>query len=85
MFKGTFLAPPQYPELNEALRQIAEEYHCTKDTIAYSWLLKLPLSVQVITGTTDPVHIQSAAKAADIILTAKQWYKLYTSAGNRLP
>ena len=55
------------------------------DTIAYAWLLRYPASMQVITGTTNPKRIASAAKAGNITLTRKEWYQIYLAAGNRLP
>ena len=64
--------------------QLAEEYGVGKDTIAYSWLLRLPQKVQVITGTANSQHLINAAKAADVSLTACQWYDLYKAPGSRL-
>ena len=80
-----FLNNEKYGELNEKLDEIAAAYGVEKDTIAYAWLLRYPAKMQVITGTTTPARIQSAAKAADITLTRKEWYDLYKAAGNRLP
>ena len=85
MFRGLFIDNEEFPELNERLRILAETYGVTKDTIAYSWLLRLPQKVQVIAGTTSPGHIRNAAQASDISLTARQWYELYKAAGNKLP
>ncbi len=85
MFQGIFIDNEKYSELNDQLQILADQYGVTKDTIAYSWLLRLPQKVQVITGTTTPARIVNAAKAADIKLTARQWYDLYKAAGNRLP
>ena len=85
MFQGIFIDNENYSELNNQLQILADQYGVTKDTIAYSWLLRLPQKVQVITGTTTPARIVNAAKAADIELTARQWYDLYKAAGNRLP
>ncbi len=85
MFQGIFIDNENYKELNEQLWKLADKYGVTKDTIAYSWLLRLTQKVQVITGTTTPERIVNAAKAADIELTAREWYDLYKAAGNRLP
>jgi predicted oxidoreductase len=85
MFQEIFIDNEKYSELNDQLQILADQYGVTKDTIAHSWLLRLPQKVQVITGTTTPARIVNAAKAADIKLTARQWYDLYKAAGNRLP
>ncbi len=85
MFQGAFINNEKFPELNEQLQKTADSYGVGKDTIAYSWLLRLAQKVQVITGTTTTERIMNAAKAAEITLTAREWYELYKSAGNRLP
>ncbi len=84
-FAGVFLDDPDYAELNKTLEEIAAEYHVSKAVIAYAWLLRLPLEVQVVLGTTKVERVQEAAQAMQIQLTRKQWYDLYKAAGNRLP
>ncbi|MBO7697532.1 MAG: aldo/keto reductase [Erysipelotrichaceae bacterium] len=84
-FEGTFIDSERYPKLNEVLEELGEKYDCGKDSIAYAWLLRYPARVQVILGTTNPEHIASAVKGADVKLTKEEWYRLYLSAGNRLP
>lgn len=84
-FGGVFLNDPEYPELNDKLQELSEKYHVEADTIAYAWLLRYPAKMQVITGTTKPQRLISAAAACEIELTRKEWYDLYTAAGNRLP
>lgn len=84
-FGGVFLNNENYKELNELINEIAAGYGVGADTIAYAWNLRYPGKMQVITGTTKPERIISAAAAADVNLTRKQWYDLYKAAGNRLP
>ena len=84
-FEGPFIDNPKYKELNDVLSELSIKYHCQKDSIAYAWLLRYPTKVQVITGSTNPEHIRSAAASADITLSRKEWYSLYLAAGNKLP
>ena len=84
-FEGTFLGSDQYPKLNEELQKMAEKYGVGMDTVAFAWLLRYPAKMQVITGTTTPKRVQSAAKAADVNLSREDWYALYRAAGNVLP
>lgn len=84
-FGGVFLGNTKYAELNKLIGEIAAEYGVGNDTIAYAWNLRYPGKMQVITGTTKPERIVSAAAAAGVNLTRKQWYDLYKAAGNRLP
>ena len=84
-FEGVFLGDPSYKKLNKVIDRLAGEYGVGPDAIAYAWLLRYPARMQVITGTMNPKHIASAAKASDVVLTRAQWYELYTAAGNELP
>ncbi|MCR4634367.1 MAG: aldo/keto reductase [Erysipelotrichaceae bacterium] len=84
-FEGTFLNSERYEDLNRKLEELAAKYGCNKDALAYAWLLRLPLKVQVVLGTANTEHIRSAAQAAQIVLDRKDWYDLYLSAGNTLP
>jgi predicted oxidoreductase len=84
-FGGVFLNDPEYGELNTALNELAEKYQVSPDSIAYAWLLRYPAKMQVITGTTNPARIVSAAAAAEITLTRAEWYRLYKAAGRTLP
>ena len=84
-FEGTFLGSPKYPRLNAELKVMGEKYGVGEDTVAYAWLLRYPAKMQVITGTSNPARLCSAAKAADITLSREDWYALYRSAGNQLP
>ena len=84
-FGGVFLGSDQYPQLNALLSEIAAEQNTSVDAVAYAWLLRIPAKMQVITGTTKPERVLEAAKACDVVLTKKQWYELYKSAGKQLP
>lgn len=84
-FEGVFLNDEKYAKLNEKLQEIANTYNVTKDVIAYAWLLRIPCQTKVIIGTTNPQRVANAAKAMHITLNKKEWYDIYTSAGNMLP
>lgn len=84
-FEGTFIGSERYPELNGVLNILAEKYGVTPGTIAIAWILRIPGVEQAIVGTTKARRIEELSLAADIELTREEWYKLYLSAGNRLP
>ena len=84
-FEGTFLGSSRYPELNEVLEEIAGRYEVTKGAVAVAWLLRIPGVEQAIVGTTKEERVGELSKAAQIRLTREEWYRLYRSAGNRLP
>ena len=64
---------------------MANKYHASKCAIATAFLLNLGDNIQVITGSTDPKHVQERSMAKEIILTKTEWYELYRSTGNMLP
>lgn len=53
--------------------------------IAIAWVLRYPAQMQAVIGTTKSERVAQAAKAADIVLTRKEWYEIYLAAGNDLP
>lgn len=85
MFKGMFIDNPDFPEMNEALGELADKYGVTKAAIAIAWILRHPAKMQVIAGTMNPVHLREMAEADKINLTHQEWYKLYLSSGKFLP
>ena len=85
MFGGMFIDNPEYPELNEALAELAKKYDVTKAAIAVAWILRHPAKMQVISGTMNPKHLAEMTKACDITLSREEWYRLYLASGKFLP
>lgn len=73
MFKGMFIDNPDFPELNEVLGDLAEQYGVTKSAIAIAWILRHPAKMQVIVGTMNPTHLEEMAQADGINLTHEEW------------
>ena len=84
-FGGVFLGSEKYPELNRVLERLAEKYQVTPSAIAIAWVLRYPAQMQAVIGTTKSERVAQAAKAADIVLTRKEWYEIYLAAGNDFP
>ena len=84
-FEGTFIDNPKFPELNDKLQELADQYGVTKTTIATAWILSHPANIQVMAGSMTPSRIVEICRASDIVLTKKEWYDVYKSAGNELP
>jgi predicted oxidoreductase len=58
----------------------------TRAALTLAWLLKHPSGIVPIVGSTSPQHIRDAARAAEIILSREEWYRLLTAAqGEPLP
>jgi len=84
-FSGVFLGNEKFPELNKAIDEVAEAHGVSATTIAAAWLLRHPVKMQVIPGTTKISRLQEVAAAADITLTRREWYGIYRAAGNTMP
>ena len=74
-----------YPKLNKALKEIAKKYNTTQTAIATAWITTHPANMQVIAGTTTKERLKQIISGSEIKLTHEEWYKLYLSAGHRLP
>ena len=84
-FEGVFLGSEKYPQVNQVIGRLAEQYGVTDSAIAAAWILRHPANMQVVLGTTNPQRLCAIAKAADIRLTRQEWYEIYRAAGNTLP
>lgn len=84
-FDGVFLGDAEYPELNEALDQLAEKYGVTPTGIAVAWITRHPANMQVVIGTTKPARVVESAAGSDIPLTREEWYRLFITAGHIVP
>ena len=84
-FEGVFVGNEKFPKLNAELDILAEKYNATPSAIALAWILRHPAFKQVVTGTTRADRMHELCKAADILLTHEEWYKLYLATGKTLP
>lgn len=84
-FEGIFIGNDQFPDLNKCLENLAEKYHTNTSAVAIAWLLRHPVGVQAIIGTTNTERLKKIAEAVNINLTRQEWYEIYRSAGNNLP
>ena len=84
-FDGAFVGNEKFPELNKALEAMGEKYGVSPSAIAAAWLLRHPVPMQVVLGTTRPERVRDIAPGADITLSRPDWYALYRAAGNELP
>ena len=82
---GAFLTDKNYSSLKKTMDEIAEKYGITSTGVAIAWLLRLPEKMQPIVGSTNPQRIKEISAAADIELSAEDWYKIYLAAGYQLP
>lgn len=84
-FKGTFVDNPDFPELNKALGEVAENHGVSKTAIAIAWILRHPAHMQAVAGTMNPDHLREVCDACKAELTREEWYRLYIASGKFLP
>ena len=84
-FGGVYLGSGKYPDLNKMIDRIAEEHNTANTAVALAWILRIPVSMQAVIGTTKPQRVRDSAEAASFMLTRKEWYEIYMAAGNILP
>ncbi len=82
---GPFLNNENFEGVNAVIKEMAQKYSVTDTGIALAWLLRLPEKMQPIVGSTNLERLEQIARAADIEMTAEDWYKIYLAAGYRLP
>ncbi len=85
LHEGTFIGNPDYPELNQELDALAEQYDTTPAGICAAWLLRHPANMQVIIGTSREERLCEIIQASEIRLSRPEWYRLYLAAGHILP
>jgi predicted oxidoreductase len=85
-FDGVFVGDREdYPELNDALDELASKYGVTPTGIAVAWITRHPANIQVVLGTTKPSRVEECAAGSSVPLTREEWYRLFRAAGHTLP
>ncbi len=85
-FDGVFLGDREnYPELNDAIDDLAIAYDVPAAAIAVAWITRHPANMQVVLGTTNIERMRDSALGSDLPLTRPEWYRLFTAAGHVLP
>ncbi|MFT5544051.1 MAG: putative oxidoreductase [Glaciecola sp.] len=83
--------PSSAPDVNELattklIAQLANRYSSNTNAIVLSWLLKHPINIQPVVGTTNIARIIECAKAPIVSLSRDDWYLLFeTARGQEIP
>ncbi|WP_456275186.1 aldo/keto reductase [Bacillus sp. AK128] len=84
-FEGVFLGNEKFPELNQRINEVADQYGVSNTTIAVAWLLRHPAKMQPVIGTMNIDRLKDCCKATELQMTREEWYSIYRAAGNILP
>lgn len=80
-----FIDNPNFPDINNKLKEIGKRYGLDSSGAAIAWILRHPARIQAIVGTMTPDRLKQYVLAYDVELTREEWYELYRSAGNPVP
>ncbi len=76
----------QEKQIAETLSDIANELDLEKiDQVIYAWLLKHPVGMLPIVGTSKIERIRSAVEALNINMSHEHWFRIYASTGVEMP
>ena len=86
IFNPQLDADENVKDLAKKISVYAEEKGTSKEAIALAWLMKHPIGIQPIIGTTNHERIINSCMADEITLSREEWYNLFTIArGNPVP
>ena len=81
---GTFLNNPDFPVLNQALKDIGAHYGISPAAAAIAWILRHPAKISPILGTLNPQHLSDLLQAQTAEMSRIDWYALLTAAGYKV-
>ncbi|MCW8090741.1 aldo/keto reductase [Alteromonas sp. ASW11-130] len=88
--QGRFSGRPTQSTQDEVttalVRQLAENYSTSAEAIILAWLMRHPIGIQPVVGTTNIHRIRACAQANNLTLSREDWYLLLeTARGQEVP
>jgi len=66
--------------------EMAKEKKVSTEAVLIAWILRHPMKIQPIIGTTNPQRIRGACESEKLDLTREEWYRLFIAArGENMP
>ncbi|MEM6514581.1 MAG: aldo/keto reductase [Bacteroidota bacterium] len=76
----------QTKRIHHVLNELCQKYNAEKDQLLLAWLLKHPINIKPVLGTTTKDRIARCAKALEIEMELEDWFKLLeASKGEEVP
>lgn len=82
LFGGT---EPHQVAVRKCLVELAQQYSCSVDQLAFAWLLKHPANIVPIVGSQSLTRINSACESLHLKLSRDHWYDIWEAADGLLP
>lgn len=86
---GAIFTDKENPDMNrvrKVLEELGQVYNASMDQLLLAWLLKHPVGIIPVLGTSKIHRIEVAKAALDIELSHEDWYKLWEAAvGQEVP
>ncbi|MDT0629993.1 aldo/keto reductase [Alteromonas sp. W364] len=87
-YSGNSSDSPTEAELatSKLVSQLANRYSSNANAIVLAWLMKHPVNIQPVIGTTNTDRIIECTKAGKVNLSREDWYLLFEKArGHEIP
>ena len=88
IYTGNPSSQPTAAELatSKLIGQLANRYSSNVNAVLLAWLLKHPVNIQPVVGTTNISRIKDCAQAVKLNLSRDDWYLLFeTARGKEIP
>ncbi len=85
-FSGKPVANVQDKETSALVDQLADKYATSPEAILLGWLMRHPIGIQPVIGTTNSARIRACAQACNLTFSREDWYLLLeTARGAEVP
>ena len=76
----------QTNRIQSVITELCQKYNATADQLLLAWIMRHPIGVHPVIGTTTPERIKMAKAAQDIHLELEDWFSLLVaSQGQKVP
>jgi len=77
---------PVQAATTKLVKQLANRYSSNENAVLLAWLMKHPVGIQPVIGTTNIARIAQCAGAGKVSLSREDWYLLFeTARGQEVP
>ncbi len=76
----------QVRRIRPELEKLSEKYSANASQLLLAWIMKHPVNIHPVVGTTNPDRLQEAVEASRINMEDEDWFTLLTaSQGHKVP